>query len=515
MIIPCALALKQCLPCNDDPIRNITAEAPDVDVFIGFRTFKWNPPLGVTYFQLSCTSFCFSTVSQLDADLCALRSAQECVYDGGEDPPPPRPPGPNDTGGRGGGRGLPPQNPRFPIRRFRNTVQSCEAQCPDGSPFIETVPAGVIVELSQALADAKAKSLACKMAQRNLFCISGTPPAACVGDDYFFIVTTNSDDDLIWSIEGELPPGLTFDFFDATITGTPTASGSYTFIVDVVDSRGRTQTKVLTICVMEIITPSTLPEASIGFVYAEPLIQQPAIVSSENWTLVSGSLPPGILLSASGSLTGIPTEAGMSVFTLKVDAMCDGLPVSCQKTFSLEVAGTCGVDWGTINWDTFFFDTFAIGGATASGTGSAAGDTIQFNLQSTQSPTNSGLAAVHAHGSVISDVNACSFKLRINLIQQDTGAVGEGDVVFGISIYQDGVQRFIKQHGNGAFPFTPTLVIGMNEFDVPLIEATASLIEIRAAIFPPGPLVDRMAQLGGVVNGPPVVFEMSITMSDT
>src|SRR4026207_1089124 len=115
MNIPCGLALTPCLPCPDDPIRNITAEAPDLDVFIGFRTFKWNPPLGVTYFQLACKAICFSSVSQLDADLCALRSAQECVYDGGTEPPfPPVPPGPNDTGGRGGGKGLPPSNPRFP-----------------------------------------------------------------------------------------------------------------------------------------------------------------------------------------------------------------------------------------------------------------------------------------------------------------------------------------------------------------------------------------------------------------
>jgi len=512
MIIPCALALKECLPCNDDPIRNITAEAPDVDVFIGFRTFKWNPPLGVTYFQLACKTICFSSVSQLDADLCALRSAQECVYDGGDDPPfPPVPPGPNDTGGRGGGKGIPPPNPRFPIRRFRNTPQSCDAFCPDGSPFTATVPAGTIVELSQALADAKAKSLACKLALRNLFCISETPPpAACIGDDYFFILTTNSGEELLWSIDGELPPGLDFDPFDATITGIPIAAGSYTFIVEVTDSQGRVQAKVLTICVMEIVTPSTLPDGSVGMVYAEPLIQQPATVSSEVWTLVGGSLPPGILLSPSGSLTGIPTETGMSFFTLKVDALCDGLPVSCQKDFSLEVGGTCGIDWGTINWDTFLIDVLGDGG---SGSGSASGDTVQFNLQNDPTPISSGGVMVRVHGSLVVDCNDCSFKLRINLITEDLGGVGDSDLSFGIAIYQDGVQRFIKKHGD-SISFPPTLVLGINEFDVPLIAATGSLIEIRAAVFPAGPLGNVMASHGGIVNGPHTEVEMSITLSD-
>lgn len=238
MITPCSLALRECLPCDDSPIRNLTAEAPDVDVFIGFRDFKWNPFLGDTYFQLGCKAICFSEVSQEEANLCALRDAEECVWHGGEPPvSPPVPPGPNNTGGKGSGPNLPPQNPRNSIRRFRNTVQTCDATCPDGSPFTESVPAGTITELSQALANEKAYSLACKLAQRNLFCISDSPPpSSCVGDDYFFRLSASNGADLVWSTDGNLPPGLSFDFFDATITGTPTVGGSYTFIVEVTDS---------------------------------------------------------------------------------------------------------------------------------------------------------------------------------------------------------------------------------------------------------------------------------------
>lgn len=345
MIVPCALTLKECLPCNDDPIRNITAEAPDVNVFIGFRDFKWNPPLGVTYFQLACKAICFSEVSQEEANLCALRNAQECDWHTGEPPvQPPVPPGPNQTGGKGSGTNLPPTNPRNSIPRFRNKAQSCDAMCPDGSPFTETVPAGTITELSQALADEKAYALACKLAQRNLFCISeASPPSVCVGTSYFFRLSTSNGEDLIWSIDGDLPPGLSFNFFDATITGTPTVGGSYTFIVEVSDSLGRSQSKLVTICVMEIVTAATLPEATKDEVYAQPLVQQPATVSSEVWTLVSGNLPDGITLAANGALNGTPTTEGMSEFTLRVDADCDGSAVSCQKIFNLTVVG-CDVE---------------------------------------------------------------------------------------------------------------------------------------------------------------------------
>jgi hypothetical protein len=323
MLISCNLALKSCLPCNDDPVANISAEAPDVNVFIGFRDFRWNPPLGVTYFQLGCKALCFSDVSQEEADLCALQNAQDCTWKGGADPVVPAvPPGP-DSGGKGGGPGLPPALPRTPIKRYRNTVQTCEAFCPDGSPYVETVAAGTVSALSQALANAQAKSLACRLAERNLFCITGdNPPAACVGSTYFFILSASSGEELMWSVEGDFPPGLVFDAFDATITGTPITPGSYTFIVQVTDNLGRQQTKILTICIMEIVTDATLPPGSLGLVYAVPLVQQPATVASEVWELVSGSLPPGILLSSNGSLTGIPTAAGSYEFTVRVTADC-------------------------------------------------------------------------------------------------------------------------------------------------------------------------------------------------
>jgi len=341
MIIPCNLVLKRCLPCNDDPIRNITAEAPDVDVFIGFRDFRWNPPLGTTYFQLACKGICFSEVSQEEANLCALQAAQDCTFG---NPPPPGPPSPpTPPNGNDGQNNTPNNNP--PIPRFTNTVQTCDALCPDGSIFTQTVAAGTITELSQALADEKAHSLACRLAQNNLFCISAIAPPACIGDSYFGFFLANSGTDLIWSIDGDLPPGLTFDPVAATLNGTPTVGGSYMFIVEVTDSLGRSQSKVVTICIMEIVTAAALPQGALGQAYAEPLVQQPATVSSEVWTLVSGSLPTGITLAANGALSGVPADLGDFAFTLKVDATCNGSPVSCQKAFTMRVVS--GFDCGT------------------------------------------------------------------------------------------------------------------------------------------------------------------------
>jgi hypothetical protein len=348
------------------------------------------------------------------------------------------------------------------------------------------------------LADAKAQSLACKRAQQNLFCISGTPPSACVGGDYFFQMSTSSGSDLVWSIDGNLPPGLEFDLFTGTITGTPSVGGSYQFVVEVSDSQGRFQSKVITICIMEIVTGSTLPGAAVGTEYNTPLVQQPGTVSSEVWTLVSGSLPPGIELASNGALNGTPTENGMSEFTLRVNATCNGSAVSCEKTFSLEVGGPCGLDWGTIAWDTFVLGSNLNGSAT----GSAAGDTAQFDLQMIPGPPpNHGDASVNAHGFLVADCHGCSFKLRINLIAETLANPLQG-VQFAISISQDAAVVFSKTHGTA--PYSPTLVIGINEFDVPLIEATGSLIEIAFTGFVTDGLTSLFTQL-----------EMSITVSDT
>jgi len=256
--------------------------------------------------------------------------------------------GPISSGGKGHPPntpgGVPPARPRTPTQFFANRIVTCDAACPDGSLFTEFVAAGTIFELSQELADAKAHALACNRAQANLFCISADlPPSVCVGAEYFFRINTSGGTDLLWSIDsGSLPPGLNLDPLEGTITGTAITSGFFTFTVFVTDGLGRGQSKLYGMCVVEIVTGATLPEATEGAAYSQALIQEPASVTSETWTLVSGTLPDGITLDAAGTLTGTPTAQGSYEFTLQVAAECNGGAVSCQKAFTMEVAS--GVD---------------------------------------------------------------------------------------------------------------------------------------------------------------------------
>ena len=63
-----------------------------------------------------------------------------------------------------------------------------------------------------------------------------------------------------WSVsEGTLPPGLTLAPSTGAITGTPTAAGTYSFTVTVVDSTGLTATQAQTITIAPGCAPPTTP----------------------------------------------------------------------------------------------------------------------------------------------------------------------------------------------------------------------------------------------------------------
>ena len=295
MNIPCLLANKECLPCRDDPIANLSAEAPDRDVFIGFNDYFGNPPLGKLFAQIGCKRICYSEVSQEEADDCALLQAQECVWvSWPEGPDPPVPPDPNGGGGNGTPGDIPPGLPRNAIPTFRNTEQCCVKECPDGQPFTYCQPAGTVGDLSQAVANAKALSLACKRADAQKLCFVNEPPDGVVGTAYsfqFLVVGGQQFNPLtgggyIWNSFGVLPPGLELDGTTGVLSGTPTAAGSYSFEIDVFDARGNFATKIFDI---EITDPACAATCTFGATITPPVNEPPGFTAyAANVDLVFG-----------------------------------------------------------------------------------------------------------------------------------------------------------------------------------------------------------------------------------
>src|SRR5438477_7140453 len=236
----CGQVIRDC-PCLDDPISNFSSEDADQPVFIAAVSWRDPPPLGQFFIDPACLGFCFSFVSQEEADLCALREAQLCVWRGYGPPGVPTYPNyPPDFGSRA----------RRP--HFANTEQSCTIECVDGTMHTETVEAGTVLALTQAEADEKAHALACKRASHRTICfLTDTLPPGCVGQAYstLFQAQGGTYSYTFAVVAGALPAGLSLAV-DGTLSGIPGSAGTASFDVEVTDSDGNTQTKTFSLTVI-------------------------------------------------------------------------------------------------------------------------------------------------------------------------------------------------------------------------------------------------------------------------
>jgi len=126
-----------------------------------------------------------------------------------------------------------------------------------------------------------------------------------------------------WSVSsGSLPTGLTLDNSTGIISGTPTATGTYDFTVQVTDANETYDTWWFSIVICDplIITTSTLSYGITGVAYSQTLAASGG-KTPYTWsiTITSGDLPPGLALNGStGEIYGTPTAAGTFNFTVQV-----------------------------------------------------------------------------------------------------------------------------------------------------------------------------------------------------
>ena len=136
---------------------------------------------------------------------------------------------------------------------------------------------------------------------------------------------------------GSLPQGLTLSSA-GLLAGTPTTPGSYSFSVRVTDSQSNSATATLNIGVLQPlkITTTTLPSGSVGVNYGIQLTGSGGY-SSYSWSLISGSLPPGLSLTSGGNLDGIPSAIGTYSFSIQ---LTDGATAPVSQSFSIIIGQT-------------------------------------------------------------------------------------------------------------------------------------------------------------------------------
>ncbi len=210
----------------------------------------------------------------------------------------------------------------------------------------------VKVQNTQTMQESQAVQLviAAASADSSPLTISLTPlPQGVVSASYTGTLSvTGGTAPYTWSIaSGQLPAGLSLAPNTGVISGTPTASGSYSFGVSVVDSSSSAQSATATVPLTVAAAPATptaltinstsLPSGTIGSGYSSSL-QASGGTAPYTWSFISGNLPAGLSLNTStGLISGTPTASGTATFTAAVaDA---GSPAQTKSvTLSLVVA---------------------------------------------------------------------------------------------------------------------------------------------------------------------------------
>ena len=141
---------------------------------------------------------------------------------------------------------------------------------------------------------------------------------------------------------GDLPTGL--NLLGNTISGTPTASGSFTLGVQVTDSStptALTYTKTYGMVITHaslVMSPAIAPNGAIAQPYSHQLSTTGG-TAPYPYVNESGTFPPGLSLSSSGLISGEPTSTGTFNSSVRVDDNTGGggpyaaaLPVAITVT---------------------------------------------------------------------------------------------------------------------------------------------------------------------------------------
>jgi hypothetical protein len=172
---------------------------------------------------------------------------------------------------------------------------------------------------------------------------SNTPPAGTVGVAYnTVLVATGGVAPYTWTITvGTLPAGLTLASSGA-IAGTPTANGTSSFTVQVKDANNFTATAALSIKINPaplVVTTTSLPNGIVNTAgYSVALTSTGgAAPITWSWAAQAGStLPGGLILSATGTISGTPTAAGtFNVTVTATDSSTPALTASKNLTVTI------------------------------------------------------------------------------------------------------------------------------------------------------------------------------------
>ena len=154
-------------------------------------------------------------------------------------------------------------------------------------------------------------------------------PDGMLEEPYEFTFKANGTRPIDWEfVSGDLPDGLTFDESSAAISGTPNEAGDFEFTISAINSVD-IDTKIFTLSISNgkpQILRTTLSDGSDPnsytsyYSYYDTLIAKG--VKPITWTLNEGEedkLPPGLVLSSDGKISGFPYKHGTYKFNVTAE----------------------------------------------------------------------------------------------------------------------------------------------------------------------------------------------------
>ncbi|TAN38568.1 MAG: cadherin repeat domain-containing protein [Nitrospirae bacterium] len=269
-------------------------------------------------------------------------------------------------------------------------------------------------------------------------------PPGTAGQSYFAqLQASGAQGRLTYNIAaGQLPGGLTLDSSTGAISGIPSATGNYSFTVSARDtcaSGPRTVQRDFTLsvtttpstpsCVPPVITsPLEMPAASTGQAYSAQL-QASGGTPPLSFSLAGGTLTPGLSLSPSGNIIGVPSASGNFSFSVRVSDSCPGGSQSAQGTFSIRVQSSSSGSLAAVTVPSFF--------SVPRGRNSSAGITHQFTGDPATRVTLQSPTGVFLLNGDILDVNAIPLTA---VVANGRGQVSES-VVIPVRILERALQR--------------------------------------------------------------------------
>lgn len=169
-----------------------------------------------------------------------------------------------------------------------------------------------------------------------------TLPGGTVGTAYLQMLSaTGGTAPYTWSIAtGALPGGLNLNAANGAITGTPSLAGTYSFTAQATDATGQIGQVRYSVTIASpplTITTTALPGGTVGIAYSQVLIATGG-TSSYTWSIAAGTVPAGLqLIGVTGAITGTPTAAGTSTFTVQVT---DSSGATAQAHLSIAIVST-------------------------------------------------------------------------------------------------------------------------------------------------------------------------------